>query len=68
MQAMKIFRTILATEDMGEFLTDAVHDNCKVQSLTVRPIRGGLVGEPLEYSLTDLPDIVEQIEAALTEI
>lgn len=68
MQAINIFRTILSTDGLGDFLTDAIHDGGKVQSLTVRPIRDGLVGEALEYNLTDLPDVVAKIEGALAEI
>lgn len=69
MQTMKIFRTILATQDKGDFLVDALHESGKVQSLTVHPISDdSIIGNPLEYGTADLPDVIKQIESCLTEI
>jgi hypothetical protein len=65
---MKIFRTIIATEEIGEFLADAVHDGGKVSNLTVYPVSDGLVGSPLGYDMEDLPDIVREIESVLQDI
>jgi hypothetical protein len=65
---MKIFRTIIATEEIGEFLADATHDDGKVSNLTVYPVSDGMVGLPLGYGVADMPDIVEKIEEVLKEI
>ena len=65
---MNLFRTLLQTDGLGMFLTDAIHDGGKVESLTVYQIAGGVVQEAMPYTAQDLPDVVNQIEDLLTGI
>jgi len=61
----KIFQTLLETE-VGQFLVNAEHDNCKVMSLRVYPISDGVVGEAAPFDMHDLPEVVKKIEAVLS--
>jgi len=65
---MNIFRTLIETPDVGIFLADARHDGGKVYHLTVFPISNGIIGSPLSYGVSDLPDVVAKIENVLSEI
>jgi hypothetical protein len=64
---MKIFRQVLETDSLGFFLADAIHDNGIIQSLTVFPIRDGVVGERESYTMHDLPNLTEIMQANLTD-
>ncbi len=65
---MNIFRTILSTENMGNFLVDAVHENRSVQSISAHPILDGVVGERMPLlGVDELPEVVKQINEILSE-
>jgi hypothetical protein len=64
---MRIFRTILDT-DLGDFLVDAIHNDSKVQLMSVRQIdEDGIVRERFPLPMSQLPLVVEQIEHALRD-
>ena len=64
---MNIFRTILKT-DLGKFLVDAVHEENKVQMISVREIdTQGMIGVCLPMHQEMLGELKEKIEKVLTE-
>lgn len=64
---MKIFRQFIEAKQLGFFVADAIHENGIIQSLTVFPIRDGIVGKPLGMGMPDLQELTEAMQANLTD-
>ena len=64
---MNIFRQLIETDELGSFLADATHDNGLIQSIKVYPIEDDKVGDVLAYTIEDLPDLLEKMQANLTK-
>ncbi len=66
-EPMNIFRTILDT-DLGEFLVDAIHNDSKVQLMSVRQIdEDGIVGHCIPIHQEMLVELKQKIEKVLSE-
>jgi hypothetical protein len=64
---MKIFRQIIETDAMEFFVADAIHDDGKIQSIKVFPIKDEVVQNSLHYGMNDLTALVEKMQEHLTE-
>jgi len=64
---MKIFRQLIETDQIGFFVADAIHDNGRIESIKVFPVRDGVVQDALEYGMNDLTELAEKMQVHLTE-
>lgn len=64
---MKIFRQFLKSDELGFFVADAIHENGIIQSLKVHPVRDGIVKGPIGFDMSDLSELVENMQENLTD-